>query len=226
MKVALYARVSTKDKGQDPETQLIQLREMVEAPVVVLKAEGGLHYKPELFREYVDYAAAGDLRRRSAWRDLLDDAASRRFDQVMVVRLDRAFRSVKHCADTLAYFDLHKISFRCLSPDFDLSTPLGRLTLHMAAAFAELEQSIISERVRAGMARAKARGIPVGRPKVAVPVQNVLDAYHEGISIRAVARRVGCTPGTAQRRLKEAGALGDNTGVQRIRPARLVDNGS
>ena len=91
MRVGLYARVSTLDKDQDPETQLVALREFV-------RAQGW-----EIFREYVDHAPARDLTHRTAWRELLDDAARKRFKTVVVFRLDRAFRSVKDMHDTLGY---------------------------------------------------------------------------------------------------------------------------
>ena len=88
MKVAVYARVSTSDKEQDPETQLLPLREFAEAPGW------------EVYRTYVDMAPATDLAHRYAWRELLDGADKRRFTIVLVFKLDRAFRSVKHMHDT------------------------------------------------------------------------------------------------------------------------------
>ena len=85
MKVALYARVSTSDKDQDPETQLLPLREFA-------LAQGW-----DLYREYVDHAPATDLAHRMEWRQLLDDASKRRFDVMLVWRMDRAFRSGSRC---------------------------------------------------------------------------------------------------------------------------------
>ena len=81
-RVGLYARVSTADKDQNPETQLLPLREFVAAQGWTVAGE------------YVDHASATDQRVREAWRRLLDDAARRRVDLVLVWRLDRAFRSV------------------------------------------------------------------------------------------------------------------------------------
>ncbi|MFQ5874642.1 MAG: recombinase family protein, partial [Dehalococcoidia bacterium] len=89
MKVAPYGRVSTSDKDQDPETQLIQLRDFC-------KAQGW-----EIYREYVDRAPANDLAQRAEWRRMLDDGVKRKFKVVLVFKLDRAFRSVKHMHDTL-----------------------------------------------------------------------------------------------------------------------------
>jgi DNA invertase Pin-like site-specific DNA recombinase len=154
MKIALYARVSTSDKDQDPLTQLLPLRDFC-------LAQGW-----EIYREYVDYAPANDLAHRFQWRQLLDDAAKRKFSIVLVFKLDRAFRSVKHMHDTLAAWELVGVSFKSLREQFDTSTALGRLLLNLLAALAEFELELIRERVRAGMERARRQGRRIGRPRV------------------------------------------------------------
>ena len=154
MKVALYARVSTSDKEQNPETQLLQLRDFVQS-------QGWT-----IFREYVDQAPANDLTHRTAWRELLDDAAKRRFQMVLVFKLDRAFRSVKHMHDTLAVWEVVGVSFQSVRERFDTSTALGRLLLNLLASLAEFELEMIRERVKAGMDRARKQGISIGRPRV------------------------------------------------------------
>ena len=154
MKVALFARVSTSDKDQDPETQLMPMRDFCAAE--------GL----EIYDEYVDYAPANDLAHRMRWRDLLDDAAKKKFSVVLVFKLDRAFRSVKHMHDTLAAWELVGVSFKSLREHFDTSTALGRLLLNLLAALAEFELEMIRERVKAGMDRARRQGKRIGRPKV------------------------------------------------------------
>ncbi len=154
MKVALYARVSTADKNQDPETQLMPMRDFC-------VAQGW-----EIFAEYVDYASANDQAHRARWRDLLDDAARGRFSVVLVFKLDRAFRSVKHMHDTLAVWEITKVSFQSIREQFDTSTAIGRLLLNLLATLAEFELEMIRERVKAGMDRARRQGKPIGRPKV------------------------------------------------------------
>jgi DNA invertase Pin-like site-specific DNA recombinase len=146
MKVALYARVSTSDKDQDPATQLLPLRDFC-------TAQGW-----EVYREYVDQAPANDLAHRIQWRQLLDDAAKRRFSVVLVFKLDRAFRSVKHMHDTLAAWELVGVNFRSLREQFGTSTALGRLLLNLLASLAEFELELIRERVKAGMERARRQG--------------------------------------------------------------------
>ena len=151
--VALYARVSTSDKDQDPETQIQPLREHCETHGWTVSGE------------YIDTAPASDLRRRTAWRELLDAAAAKRFKAVFVFALDRAFRSVKDMHDTLAAWDLVGVEFGSLTQGFETSTPLGRLQMNFLAALAEFELEMISGRVTAGMERARRQGIPIGRPR-------------------------------------------------------------
>jgi DNA invertase Pin-like site-specific DNA recombinase len=154
MKIALYGRVSTSDKDQDPATQLLPLRDFC-------STQGW-----EVYREYVDQAPANDLAHRIQWRQLLDDAAKRRFSTVLVFKLDRAFRSVKHMHDSLAAWELVGVSFKSLREQFDTSTALGRLLLNLLASLAEFELELIRERVKAGMERARRQGKKIGRPKV------------------------------------------------------------
>jgi putative DNA-invertase from lambdoid prophage Rac len=154
MKVAIYARVSTSDKEQNPETQLLPLRDFC-------SAQGW-----EVYREYVDQAPALDIAHRTAWRQLLDDAAKRKFTVVIVFKLDRAFRSVKHMHDTLYTWEVLGIAFKSLREQFDTSTAIGRLLLNLLAALAEFELELIRERVKAGMDRAARQGKKIGRPKV------------------------------------------------------------
>ena len=131
MKVALYARVSTSDKEQDPETQLMPLRDFCAA------------MGWEIQDEYVDRAPANDLAHRTRWRDLLDGAAKKKFKVVLVFKLDRGFRSVKHMHDTLAAWEMVGVSFQSIREQFDTTTALGRLLLNLLAALAEFELEMI-----------------------------------------------------------------------------------
>ena len=153
--VALYARVSTSDKDQDPGTQLMQLRDHCQAQ------DWGV------YREYVDVASARDVAHRTAWRDLLDDAAKRRFKCVVVFKLDRAFRSVKHMHDTLSVWAVFGVDFKSVREGFDTGTALGRLLMNLLASLAEFELEMISEWVKAGMSRAARHGAMIGRPALA-----------------------------------------------------------
>lgn len=154
MKVGVYARVSTSDKEQNPETQLMHLRDFC-------NAQGW-----EIYKEYIDTASALDIAHRTAWREMLDDAAKKKFSVVLVFKLDRAFRSVKHMHDTLSTWEALGISFRSIREQFETSTALGRLLMNLLAALAEFELELIRERVKAGMERAARQGKRIGRPRV------------------------------------------------------------
>lgn len=153
-RVALYARVSTSDKDQDPETQLMVLRDYCAANSF------------EITHEYVDHAPATDLYRRTAWRALLDDAAKHRFKALIVFKLDRGFRSVKHMHDTLDVLGLAGVSFLSAREQIDTSTAMGRFMMNLLATLAEFELEMVRERVKAGMDRARRQGKHIGRPSV------------------------------------------------------------
>lgn len=151
MKVAIYARVSTDDKQQDPDTQLYALRDFCS------------RFGYEVYREYVDKARAKDFKHRTSWAELLKDGRQRHFQIVLVYKLDRAFRSVRECCNQLYEWDDKGIKFMASSQDIDTSTAMGKYFLHNLASFAELESGMISDRVKAGIARTRAQGNRYGR---------------------------------------------------------------
>jgi DNA invertase Pin-like site-specific DNA recombinase len=154
MRVAIYARVSTSDKDQDPQNQLIPLREFVAAQGWTVTGE------------FVDRAPATDLKDRTAWRDLLDMAAKRKIDLIVVWRIDRAFRSVHDAANTLERLRGWRVGLRSYSePWLDTTSPFGEALYYITVAYAQLERGIIAERVRAGMERARRQGKTLGRPR-------------------------------------------------------------
>lgn len=196
MRVAIYARVSTADKEQNPETQLMHLRDYC-------NAQGW-----EIYNEYVDTASALDIAHRVAWRQLLDDSARRKFQMVVVFKLDRAFRSVKHMHDTLSAWELSGVSFKSIREQFDTSTALGRLLLNLLAALAEFELELIRERVKAGMDRAARQGKKIGRPRATdrrgfkTRYKIILERLRAGeISRRKAAKELGIGYATLKRLL-------------------------
>jgi DNA invertase Pin-like site-specific DNA recombinase len=155
MRVAVYARVSTSDKDQNPLTQLLPMREFVKAQ------------SWDLFHEFIDYAPATDLFHRTAWKDLLGDASRRKIDILLVWRMDRAFRSVLDAATTLERLRTWGVGLRSYSePWLDTTSPFGEALYYITVAYAQLERGILRERVKAGMERARAQGHRIGRPKV------------------------------------------------------------
>ena len=176
--VALYARVSTDDKDQDPETQVYALKDYCERREWVIEGE-----------PYIDYASAKDLARREAWRLLMQDASRREFDLVLVYRLDRAFRTVRDGVLALDQLKHCGVGFASISEPFiDTTSPMGELMFTISAAWAQLEGAIISQRVRAGMDRAKAQGVRIGRPTVPVDLDYVVRQRAAGLSWTAIHR--------------------------------------
>jgi len=195
MRIALYARVSTRDKDQNPETQLLRLREFVSQ-----------HADWQVTHTYIDQASANDLLHRIGWKRVQDAAVKRQFDAVLVFKLDRAFRSVKHMHDTLAIWDALPVGFLSAQEGFDTTTALGRLLLNLLASLAEFELEIIRERVKAGMDRAKQEGKAIGRPPITTHpekwarVQAAVAAVEAGdLSYRKAAQQFGVSVSTIQR---------------------------
>lgn len=144
MRVAIYARVSTADKDQNPETQLRPLREHLAALPEAVDAGA-----------FVDHASADNLRGRKEWRRLFDLARARKVDLIVVWKLDRAFRSVLDGASTLQALTACGCGLRSLQePWIDTTTAIGEALYHITLAWAQLEKRQIAERVKAGMALA------------------------------------------------------------------------
>lgn len=155
-RVALYARVSTNDKGQNPETQLIPLRERAQYNNFVISGE------------YVDAGISGSKQRRPQLDRMMRDAKLKKFDAVLVWRFDRFGRSTTHLFTALETFKELGIDFMSLTESFDTSTSIGRLMFGMVSLFAQFERDIIRERVQAGVDRAKKQGKQLGRPRCRV----------------------------------------------------------
>ena len=188
-RVALYARVSTKNHAQDPETQLMALRDYARAR------------KLEVFGEYVDVGISGSKDSRPALNQLMEDARKRRFDAVLVARFDRFARSTRHLVMALDEFNALGVDFISLSESVDTSTPMGKMVYVVIAAVAELERSLIRERVVMGLQRAKAQGKQLGRPKVQASEEQLLQLSEQGLSSRQIAKQLGLSQSTVLRRL-------------------------
>ena len=155
--VAIYARVSTSE--QNPEAQLLALREYA--------SRRGF----SIFKEYVDHVS-GDMERRRAkrqndraYRKLMEDASRRSFDCVLVWKYDRFARSLSILVAALQQFSTLGIDFISYTQNIDTTTAMGRLFYHVIGSFSEFERELIVERVRAGLANARAKGKSLGRPK-------------------------------------------------------------
>src|SRR6188508_3656323 len=174
MKAAIYVRVSTLD--QEPENQLQELRRYVAA-------------RGWSATEFVDRGVSGAKDRRPALDQLVTDAKRRRFDTLIVWRLDRLGRNLRHLILLLDELQALGISFVSLGEGIDTATPTGRLQLHILGAIAEFERARIQERVRAGLARVRAQGRRLGRPRAVVARDRLAEVA--SLSTRHAAQRLG-----------------------------------
>ncbi len=186
MKAALYARVSTTN-GQDPEMQLRELREYADRRAWKIAGE------------YIDVGISGAREKRPELDRMMADAHRRRFDAVVVWKFDRFARSVSHLLRALETFKALGIDFVSLSEQVDTSTPTGRMIFTVLGAVAELERSLIAERVRAGLRNARAKGKRLGRPRKAVDHSRIAALRRVGRSWAAIGQELGVGEGTVRR---------------------------
>jgi DNA invertase Pin-like site-specific DNA recombinase len=186
MKAGLYARVSTH-AGQNPEMQLAELRQYCER-------RGW-----EVTGEYVDVGVSGAKERRPELDRLQSACRRRQVDAVVVYRYDRFARSLRQLVNALCEFDALGIQFVSLHEGVDTSTPNGRLVFGIFASIAEFERELIRERVRSGLAAARARGKQLGRPRRVVDAKKIAALRAQGLSWRKIAAELRVGVGTVHR---------------------------
>jgi DNA invertase Pin-like site-specific DNA recombinase len=183
-RAAIYARVSTRNGHQDPETQLLALRQVPE--------RAGW----EIVEEYIDHGISGAKGRdqRPGFDQLLKGATRRRFDVVMAWSVDRLGRSLQDLVAFLGDMHAQGVDLYLDRQGVDTTTPGGKALFQMMGVFAEFERAMIRERVCAGLDKARARGKRLGRPKVPVSIERAIRAARNtGKGQLAIARelRVG-----------------------------------
>jgi DNA invertase Pin-like site-specific DNA recombinase len=186
VKAAIYARVSTNN-GQNPEMQLDELR-------AYCKRRGW-----EIAGEYVDAGISGSKEHRPGLDRLLASCRKRSVDAVVVYRYDRFARSLRQLVNALEEFRALGIEFVSLHEGVDTSTPNGRLVFGIFASISEFERELIRDRVRSGLASAKARGKHLGRPRVAVDSNRIADLRRTGASWEKIGEAMGVGEGTVRR---------------------------
>lgn len=186
-RVAIYVRVSTADK-QDCAMQLADLTEYA-------KARGW-----EVAETYEDKGFSGKNTNRPKLKQMLLGANARKFDIVLVWKLDRFARSLGDLIGMIQNLSEVGVEFVSLKDNLDLSTSQGRLLLHLLGAFAQFERDIIVSRVRAGLEHAKARGQRLGRPQVRND-EAIRLMRAKGLSLRQIAKRLGVSKSSVQNSL-------------------------
>ena len=188
IRVALYARVSTTE--QNPEAQLLTLREFA------------VNRGFEIYREYVDYVSGmveGRASRRAgrdnAYQELMADVRQRKVDCVVVWKYDRLARSLNLLVSSLQEFHSLGVDFISFTQSIDTTTPMGKLFYHIIASFAEFERELIVERVKAGLARARAQGKKLGRREKDPSAKiRICQLRQQGLSLRAIAKQEHLSP--------------------------------
>jgi len=195
MKVAIYARVSTANNGQDPTMQTRELREYCERRGWSVAGE------------FVDMGISGTKEKRPELDRLMTDAHRRRFDAVIVWKFDRFARSVSHLLRALETFQALGIHFVSLSESLDTSTPAGKMVFTVLGAVAELERSLIVERVKAGLRNARAKGRKLGRPQRILDVRRISALRAQGLGWKRIAKDLGVGVGTVIRHAGEGSKI-------------------
>src|SRR5580704_18978309 len=189
IRVALYARVSTSNHGQDVTLQTRELKEFI--------AYRGWQFAGE----YVDLGISGSKVRRPELDRLMADAHRHQFDAVIVWKFDRFARSVSHLLRALETFQELGIDFVSLSESLDTSTPAGKMVFTVLGAVAELERSLIVERVKAGLRNARAKGKRLGRPPLkrlnAADIRQLRRDRRTGMPFKKLAKLHGTSVWTA-----------------------------
>jgi DNA invertase Pin-like site-specific DNA recombinase len=196
-RAAIYARVSTGD--QTTENQLLELRQIAERrgwEVVEVYADNGI-------------SGAKGRDQRPAFDRLCKDATRHRFDVVMAWSIDRIGRSVHAVSGFIAEMDALGICQFYHQQAIDSGTPAGKAMIHMCVVFAEFELGVIKERINAGLARARANGTQLGRPRIGKDVERrVTRELAKGTGVIKIARTIGIGTGTVQRIKREMQAAG------------------
>lgn len=191
MRVAIYGRVSTKDKGQEVENQLVQLREFA--------AKQGW----TLTREYIDHES-GSRSDRPQFKQMFQDASQRRFDLLLFWSLDRLSREgVLATLNYLSRLTSYDVGYRSFTEQyFDSCGIFREAVIAILATVAKQERLRISERTKAGLDAARRKGIPLGRRRVRVDMERLKQLRAEGRSYEEIAKALDCGVGTAHRAVK------------------------
>ena len=191
VRALIYARVSTSHHNQNPEIQIYELRRYCEAR----------HF--DIVHEIVDHGHSGGTDNRPGLRVLFELARSHQVNTIIVTKLDRLFRSLKHLVITLEEFERLGIQFVAVKDNVDWTTPAGRFFVQVLGSLAELEKSILRERTISGLEHARRSGKRLGRPR-ANRESEIVRLKGEGLSDRQIRARLNVSKGSIYRALRAA----------------------
>jgi DNA invertase Pin-like site-specific DNA recombinase len=184
-RAALYLRCSTA--GQTTESQSLELHRYCE------------RQNWTITKIYEDHAVSGTQHDRPALNQMLSDAQRGRFDVLVVLRIDRLARSTSHLLEILNLLKGSHVDFCSSTQGIDTTTAHGRMIFTFLGAVSEFERELITERVTAGIARAKENGVQFGRPRVGFDINKALELRKQGISWGQLAKRIGVSSATLRR---------------------------
>ena len=193
MKVSLYARVSTDDKGQDPETQMDIIRD-------IAKKRGY-----EIEGEYIDYASGKDAN-RPQWKLIIQKIKNGETQGIMALRLDRVMRSVKHLCETIEILKENEAKLIFSDMEFDPDNPNSALTINILSSIAEWERQIISQRTKEGIAHRQSKGVVFGRAQRDIPIRTIALMRMRGMGWATISKELDIPRTTIKGREKEIAA--------------------
>jgi len=196
MRVALYLRVSTNEQSTDMQRGDLETM---------------CHRRGWMICELYEDHISGSKDSRPGLDALMAAARKNKFDAVLVWRFDRFARSLTHLLSALEIFRTHGIDFISYTEQIDTTSPAGKLLFSLLGAIAEFERSLIRDRVKAGVARAKENGIRFGRPRKGFDVPRALEMSKAGVSIREIAKSLGVSRTTVHVALQDI-----QTAVQKV----------
>ncbi len=197
MRVATYTRCST-------ETQAVSKSIDLQMEHIIKYCEYAKH---KIIANYSDEAKSGaDATNRPEFQKLMHDAEQKKFDAVIVSKLDRFGRSVKDLVVSLDKLKNINTGFISVGDNIDTTTPNGRLMFHILSSFAEFEREIIRERMLAGKEKARREGKLVHRPRKELNLEQLKDLYcNKKLTVRSCAKFFSIHPNTVSARLREMG---------------------
>jgi len=198
MRAALYARVSTTGRGQDPDNQLFHLRNFAEAKSFTV------------VEEYVDHASALDIKNRKALRDLERNIRKHKYDVVLIWKLDRMFRNMRQMHSLMGEWEGYNTQLVSMTESIDSTSTNGRLMLNILGSLAEWERDVIRERTQAQRERRVAQGLPIGpdqiekdNPELEKNLLRVYESLNRGEgNVSLFARELGVNRSTLSRKYK------------------------
>lgn len=197
-KYALYIRTSTDNQEESIKLQTKELEGYCKAK----------NY--EIFEKYIDFGFSGSNVDRPAFQHLMSDAKEKKFDVVLVTKIDRFARSIIDCLVSIQILQDLNIQFSATSQPIDTSSAMGKLTLNIMAAFADFERTMIRERMEHGRLEAEKRGIVCHRPRKELNKRKVEEYLKMSMSANSIGKLMDVNASTVTKRLYEWGYVYEN----------------